>query len=823
MKVSLNWLREFLDIHKTPFEIAEILTSLGLEVEGWEDVKPSPVDLDKVLTGKVLTCERIPETDHLSATTVDVGDGVIRSVVCGAPNVAAGQIVFLALPGANVYSKDGSLFTIGERKVKGVPSQGMICAEDELGLGHDHSGIIILPSDTPLGQSAADRFQMETDTVFDIGLTPNRSDATSHIGIAEDLLAWIRVHENPEAQLISLARLTEGLGNMPEGLPEYPVAVENTTACPRYMGIVIEGITVAESPDWLKNRLLAVGQRPINNVVDITNFVRIELGQPLHAFDLDKVKGGKIIVKTLPEGTPFVTLDGVTRKLFAEDLMICDGESTPMCIAGVFGGAHSGVSDTTTRIFLESAVFDAKWIRRTMLRHNLRTDAAWVFEKGVDPNNTDEGLLRAAMLIEQITGGKITTEWNDICPNPAPFVTIPVTYAGINALIGESLSKARIDAIVDALGMYRDEATDEGFVVTVPTNKPDVTREADVVEEILRIHGLDNVPIPTQIRSSIEVTPRPNPDAIRNLAADFLASNGFNECMSLVLTNSAYYLGENAAFPLEKDQLVFIHNSANQGLDCMRPSMLFSSLDAVQRNQNRQNADLRLFEFGKTYQRHSGENGSKLVEVARLSMTVTGAHSPESWQPDAKKTVDFYTLKAYVANLLNRLGITGFQETALFEAPYQYAIKYHRGPQELVTLGAVQTAVLKKMDIKNPVFFADFNFENVVKALANHKIQFEELNKFPTVRRDLALVIDKQVSFSEIRQLATKTVKKLLREVNLFDVFEDESKVGAGKKSYAVSFTFEDPEKTMQDKDIDAAMGQLTGAFESKLGAQIRK
>lgn len=820
MKVSLNWIREFLDIHKTPSEIADILTSLGLEVEGWDTVKPSPVDLDKVLTGKVLTCERIPETDHLSATTVDVGDGTVRSVVCGAPNVAVGQKVLLAVPGANVFSKDGALFTIGERKVKGVPSQGMICAEDELGLGHDHAGILVLPPDTPLGQTAADYFQKESDTVFDIGLTPNRADAICHSGIADDLLAWIRVHENPEAQLRSTVHFTDGILDMAENLPIFPVEVENYEACPLYGGLTIEGITIAESPEWLKNRLLAVGQRPINNVVDVTNYVRIELGQPLHAFDLEKIKGGKIRVKTLPAGTPFTTLDGVERKLFAEDLMICDGDSTPMCIGGVFGGADSGVTDATTKIFLEAAVFNPKWIRRTMIRHGLRTDSAWAFEKGVDPSdNNDLALMRAAFLIEKLTGGKIATDFVDINPEIAKPAQIPVSYARVNALIGEALPKSRINQILNALGIQQSDITDEGFLAWIPTNKPDVTREADVVEEILRLYGLDNVPIPAQIRSSMEIQVRPNPDAVRNFAADFLAANGFNECMSLALSNSAYYLGENAILPVEKDQLVFIHNSANQGLDCLRPSMLFSGLEAVQRNQNRQHSDLRLFEFGKTYAR----SGEKLEETHRLSLFLTGAHAAESWQPGAKKMVDFFTLKTFAYNLLARLGVSGFQETTLDEAPFQYALKLHRGPQALVTLGSVAPVFLKKMDLKNPVFFADFNFENVLKALGSNKVQFAELNKYPTVRRDLALVIDQSVGFGDIRQLAAKTAKKMLKEVNLFDVFEDESKLGAGKKSYAVSFVFEDFEKTLQDKEIDAVMGQLTGAFEGKLGAQIRK
>ncbi len=823
MKLSLNWLRDFLDIDKSPDEIADILTSLGLEVEGWDDVRPSPVDLDKVLTGTVLTCERIPDTDHLSATTVDVGDGVVRSVVCGAPNVAVGLKVLLALPGANVFSKDGTLFTIGERKVKGVPSQGMICAEDELGLGHDHAGIMVLPADTLLGISAAQYFNKASDVVFDIGLTPNRADATSHLGVARDLLAWLRVHENPEAQLRTPKQPLPNIAETAKGLPSFQVEVDNTAACPRYMGVAMEGVTIGESPEWLKNRLLAVGQRPINNVVDITNYVRIELGQPLHAFDLDKIKGGNIQVKTLAAGTKFKALDGVEHLLLAEDLMICDGDSTPMCIGGVFGGADSGVGNATNKIFLEAAIFNAKWIRRTMLRHNLRTDAAWVFEKGADPANTDRALARAVQLLEQLTGGTITTSVVDICPVAPTPARVAVTYTRINALIGEALPKTRVDNILEALGIARGDQTEVGFTAYIPTNKPDVTREADVVEEILRVHGLDCVPIPTQIRSSIEVSVRPNPDAVRNLAADFLAANGFNECMSLSLTNSALYLGDGAVFPLEKENLVFIHNSANQGLDCMRPSILFSSLEVVQRNQNRQHADLRLFEFGKTYHRAVTESGSEITEIARLSLTLTGAHAPESWQPGAKKSVDFYTLKSYVTNLLTRLGVSGFQETVHHDAPYQYAVKYHRGAQELVTLGAIQPAVLKKMDIKNPVFFADFNVDNVLKALSATKIIFQELSKYPTVRRDLALVIDKGVAFGEIRQLATKTAKKLLKEVNLFDVFEDEQKLGVGKKSYAVSFVFEDPEKTLQDKDIDALMGQLTSAFEIKIGAQIRK
>lgn len=822
MKVSLNWIRVLLDLHKTPHEIADILTALGLEVEGLETVKPSLVDLDKVRSGLVLSCERIPETDHLSATTVDVGDGVIRSIVCGAPNVAAGQKVFVALPGANVFSKDGELFTIGERKVKGIPSQGMICAVDELGVGSDHSGILVLPPDTALGISAADWYEQAPDTIIEIGLTPNRADATNHAGVARDLAAYLRVQEGAVAPL----HLPD-VSAFPAPKTQVPITVEvlDPVACPRYTGVSITGIQVAESPEWLKNRLLALGQRPINNVVDVTNFVRMELGQPLHAFDIAAIGGHKIQVNTLPEGTIFKALDDTERKLFAEDLMICDGNAQPMCMGGVFGGADSGVKDGTTQVFLESAWFNAKSIRRSMLRHNLRTDAAWSFEKGVDPNGCLYALKRAALLICELTGGEIASEIVDFYPQPVAPARIPVRYQRINQLIGVDLGTDKIKQILTALEIGIEAETADGLTAVIPTNKPDVTREADVVEEVLRVFGLDNVPVPAQFRTSMEVSQRPTPDALRNIAADFLAANGFNECMSLSLSNSANHLGEQALFPVEQDQLVFVHNTANQGLDCMRPTMLFSALDTILRNQNRQNADLRLFELGKTYLRkpNSEEGKARFSEVARMSVCMSGAYQGESWQPSSKSKVDFYSLKALVQNLLARFGVGGYQETVLQEAPYQYALKYHRGPQELVTFGAVLPSILKKMDIKNPVFFADFNIDNLFKAVGSNKIQFTELNKYPTVRRDLALVLDQAVSFGDIKQLAGKTAKKMLKDINLFDVFEDESKLGAGKKSYAVSFTFEDPEKTLQDKDIDHLMQQLQQAFETKLNAGIRK
>ncbi len=827
MKISLNWLRDFLVLDKSPQALESILTSLGLEVEGWEEAKASPVDLDKVFTAQVLDCERIPETDHLSATKVDIGDGVIRSVVCGAPNVAAGQKVLLAVPGANVFSKDGQLFQIGERKVKGVPSQGMICAEDELGIGHDHSGILVLPADTPLGISAAQFLGKNSDIVFEIGLTPNRADATSHLGVAKDLAAWLRVHE-PDVKRNSVPPSQPGkIKELAErsSASHFPVEVENQDACPRYCGVLLKNLTVAESPDWLKNRLLAVGQRPINNVVDVTNYVRLELGQPLHAFDFQEVKGGKIQVKTLPAGTAFKTLDEVERKLFAEDLMICDGDGTPLCIGGVFGGSTSGVKDSTTSIFLESAIFSSKFIRRSMLRHGLRTDAAWCFEKGVDPNGSRIALERAAQLILELAGGEVASEVVDIYPNPVLPARVRMQFAEIDRAIGQDFSKNQVKQILAALEIGVEEETERSFTAVVPTNKPDVTRPADVVEEILRVHGLDNVPLPGQFRVSMETAPRPNPDAVRNMAADLLAANGFNECMALSLSRGDYYRGDAAVLPIAENQLVSVHNTANQGLDTLRPTMLFSGLETIRHNQNRQQANLRIFEFGKTYSRQ--ESGQNVVEgfseTNRLAMFLTGVHSPENWQPAAKTEVDFFTLKGHVQHLLARLGVAGFQETVVEDDPiFQVALKYHRGPETLVVFGKIRPAILKKMDIRAGVFFADFNWDAVFKSLKNNQVRYREVSRFPTVRRDLALVLNRSTTFAELRSTALRTVKKLLTEVNLFDVFEDEGKLGAGKKSYAVSFLFEDVEKTLVDKEIDAAMGQLQGAFEGKLGASIR-
>jgi len=819
MKISLNWIRELTGLDKTPLEIADLLTSLGLEVEGMDNVKTGEVDLDKVFTGHVVSCEPIPDTDHLSATTVDVGDGVVRSIVCGAPNVAAGQKVLVALPGAQVFSKDGQLFTIGERKVRGIPSQGMICAQDELGIGHDHSGIMVLPPETPLGISADQFLQLPADVILEIGLTPNRADATHHLGVARDLLAWVRTHEQADAKLI-----------LPETPPINPhftatptavldVLVDNAEACLRYTGVSISGVQVAESPEWLKNRLLALGQRPINNVVDVTNYVRLEMGQPLHAFDAQSIGGQHVVVKTLEEGTVFKSLDGVERKLTAEDLMICDAHYNPLCMAGVFGGAHSGVSPSTTDVFLESAVFHPRWIRRSMLRHNLRTDAAWVFEKGVDPANTLLALERAVALILSLAGGSIASPVFDQYANPATPSKIALSFEYVCRLIGEDLSAETITRILKALDLQLVNETNEGCTVLAPANKPDVTRPADLVEEILRVYGLDRVPIPGRSRSSMEISERPTADALRNMAADFLAANGFHECMNLSLSNSAWYTGPDALMPMPETALVRVHNTANQGLDSMRPTLLFGGLEAIRHNQNRQHPDLRLFEFGRTF----FKTAQGFAEENRLALWITGARQADNWQPQSKKTADFYTLKAYVQNLLDRFGVSGYQETSFAEKPYQYALRYHRGPQTLVEFGAVLPALCKKMELKQAVFYADFDFNALHNAVKKNRVQFEPLSRFPSVQRDLALVLDRNVSFADVRQWAMKKGKPLLTNVELFDVFDDESKLGEGKKSYAVRFTFENKDRTLQDKDIDNAMHELQTVLQDKLQAQVRQ
>lgn len=814
MKVSLNWLKDYIDIDLDPETISETLTGTGLEVEGMEEKESIPGGLNGVIVGKVVECGKHPNADRLSLTKVDIGSGELLSIVCGAPNVASGQKVMVATVGTTLHPIEGDPITLKKGKIRGEVSEGMICAEDELGLGVDHSGILVLPEATPLGQTAREYFNIQTDYIYEIGLTPNRSDATNHIGVARDLAAALKVNHGHDGQLSwpSVDRFQIDNQELP-----VEVVVENTEACPRYTGVSIQNVTIQESPDWLKQRLLAVDVRPINNIVDITNFVLHELGQPLHAFNLDAIKGQKVIVKTLPAGTRFMSLDEVERKLDGEDLMICDGDSKGMCIGGVFGGIDSGVQDDTRNIFLEAAHFDPQYIRRSSMRHNLRTDAAKVFEKGSDPNITLYALKRAALLIKELAGGTIASEIVDIYPEPISEKQIEVAYSYVNDLIGVDIPREKVRAILEAMEMSIVKEEGDLFTVSVPTNKADVLRPADIVEEILRIFGFNNVPIAHQIKSAMVISPKPDPGIVKNAIGDLLSANGFFEMMALSLSESRYY--ENRLPAISQDKLVFINNTSNVQLDIMRPSMVFSGLEAILHNQNRQRSDLKLYEFGRTYQ--TAADGFE--EINHLTLFLSGQQYPESWLNTDKSEMSFYTLKAYVQQVLDRIGLDRYQETELQDDVFQYGIRYHRGPQVIVEFGHLNSRLVKEMGIKQAVFYADFNWDTLLKSLRKQDVSMQELNKYPRVRRDLALVVGNSVKFNDIASIAKQLSKKILREVNLFDVYVNEAQLGADKKSYAVSFIFEDTTKTLKDKEVDKVMERLIKAYETQLGTLIRR
>jgi phenylalanyl-tRNA synthetase beta chain len=814
MKVSLNWLKEYIDIALAPETISEILTSTGLEVEGMEQIESIPGGLEGVVVGEVITCGRHPNADRLSVTTVNIGNGEPLSIVCGAPNVAAGQKVLVATVGTTLHPIEGEPITLKKGKIRGEVSEGMICAEDELGIGTDHNGILVLPETTPVGQSARDYFNIQTDYIYEIGLTPNRSDATNHVGVARDLAAALQINHGHTGglKLPSVEEFKVDNNDLP-----VEVVVENTAACPRYSGLSIKNVTIRESPDWLKQRLIAIGVRPINNMVDITNFVLHELGQPLHAFDLDAISGQKIIVKTLPQGSTFVSLDEVERKLNAEDLMICDGDSKGMCIGGVFGGINSGVKESTRNIFLESAHFDPQYIRRSSMRHNLRTDAAKIFEKGSDPNITIYALKRAALLMKELGGGTIASEIVDIYPEPIERKQIELTYSYINRLIGVDIPKEKVKTILTAMEMEITAEHGDQFTVAVPTNKSDVIRPADIVEEVLRIFGFNNVPMSNQIRSSMVLSPKPDPDQVRNTISNLLVADGFFEIMALSLSESRYY---RELLPgVAKEELVYVNNTSNVQLDIMRPSMVISGLEAILHNQNRQRPDLKLFEFGRSYRQQEED----FEEINHLTLFMTGQRRPESWLNKEQAETGFYTLKAEVEKVLQRLGLGRLQYTDFQDELFQFARRYHRGPQTIVEFGKLSAALVKGMDIKLPVFYADFNWDAILQSLRKQKVVMEEISKYPSVRRDLALVVGNSVKFEDIAAIAGKTGKKLLREVNLFDVYENEDQLGAGKKSYAVSFIFEDKTKTLQMKEVDKIMDQLIKTYETQLSALIRR
>ncbi|MXV13690.1 phenylalanine--tRNA ligase subunit beta [Hufsiella ginkgonis] len=799
MKISYNWLRQFIETNKTAEEISKLLTDIGLEVESLDHIQAVAGGLEGLVVGEVRSCWQHPNADRLRVTLVDIGAGQELQIVCGAPNVRVGQKVVVAPVGTTVHPLTGEPFKITRSKIRGEVSEGMICAEDEISLGHSHDGIMVLDPHAPVGRQAKSWFNLEGDRVFEIGLTPNRADAASHLGVARDLAAVLRIP-------VKMPEISASIAD-DHSLP-IPVVVENESACPRYSSVTVAGVTVAESPSWLKEKLNVIGVRPINNVVDITNYVLHELGQPLHAFDADEIKGGKVLVKNCPEGTVFTTLDGATRTLSSEDLMICNAEE-PMCIGGVFGGLTSGVKESTRNIFLESAWFNAVSVRKTAKRHGLKTDASFRFERGTDPEMTVFALKRAALLIREIAGGTISSEISDFYPVPQPPATIAVSYKNIDRLIGKAIPHDEIRAILSASGITIKASLEEGLLLDVPAYKVDVTREVDVIEEVLRLYGYNNIEIPSQIRASLNYAPKPDKESIRNQVADMLTANGFYEILTNSLTRSAY--------SLDSEKEVKILNPLSSDLDTMRQSLLFSGLEVIAYNQNRKSADLRLYEFGKTYQL----DGEGYKESHRLCVFLTGMTSAGQWN-QRLASHSFFTLKAVVDRVIGRLNIKGLLSTDHADPNLQYGLSYRRGEKTLVSFGSVAKKALKLADNSKEVFYADFDWDLVLKTIRGNKITYKEVSKFPSVRRDLSVLLDRSVTFADLKRIASSSEKKILKEVTIFDVYEGE-KLAPGKKSYALNFVLQDEEKTLNDQQIDATMQKIIANFEKEAGAEIRK
>ena len=812
MKTSLSWLKKYIDLDLEINELSEILTTIGLEIEGVDEVEMIKGGLQGIVIGEVKTCQKHPDADKLSLTTVNIGGEEDLQIVCGAPNVAAGQKVLVATIGTTLYNGDEP-WKIKKGKIRGQASEGMICAEDELGLGTSHDGIMVLPEDAKVGTPAASYFQIESDTVFDIGLTPNRSDATSHLGVAKDLCAYLKINHDysEDVREPDISGFEVAHNSMP-----IDVEVRDKDACPRYSGLTLSNVKVGESPEWMQKHLKAIGVRPISNIVDITNYVLHELGQPLHAFDADKIAGKKIIVKKANTGDTFVSLDEKERKLHEEDLMICDGNEKGMCIAGVFGGLNSGVTDNTTNIFLESAHFEAGNTRRTSTRHILRTDAAKVFEKGSDPNITVFALKRAAQLMVEYAGATVTSEVIDVYPKEIKPKEVTLSYNKVTRHIGTDISRDEIHNILRALEMEITPVNDDQIKVNVPTNKADVTRDVDVIEEILRIYGFNKIPIPTKVSSTLTFSEYPSKRKIKEIVSDQLAANGFNEMMGLSLIESKKYA---EVYPQDETSFVYINNTSNIHLDIMRPEMMVSGLQSVLHNHNRQQGNVRLFEFGKSYLK----NEEDFKETEYLTLFLSGKRRLENWRYDFKPDVDFFDVKNAIGSIFERLGISSYQISESEDNRLSYGLHYHRGPSTMAVFGEVDNAILSKMGIKSSVFYAEIPVKLLVKAAKNSKTTVTEISKYPSMRRDLALVVDSTVKFEEIQKLAVKADKKLLKEINLFDVYTNEEHVGKGKKSYAVSYLFEDASSTMKDKDVDKIMKKLIGSYTHQLGAVIRE
>lgn len=819
MNISYNWLKDYLKFDLSPEDLSAALTSIGLETEGVEEKQAIKGGLEGLVVGEVLTCVDHPNSDHLHITTVNVGQEEPLQIVCGAANVAAGQKVIVALVGATLYSGEES-FTIKKSKIRGEESFGMICAEDEIGIGTSHDGIIELPADAKVGTLAKDYYNIKSDYILEVDITPNRVDAASHYGIARDLAAYLTQNKKEN----TLTKPSVDSFKIDDANGGVSVKVENTDLCPRYTGVTIKDVKVTESPDWLKNKLQLIGLRPINNIVDITNYVLHEFGHPLHAFDVNEIKGGEVVVKTLPEGTKFVTLDEQEHELSDKDLMICNNEEG-MCIAGVFGGLKSGVTETTKDVFLECAYFNPTSVRKTARRHGLSTDSSFRFERGCDPNDTVYVLKRAALLIQELAGGKITGDVQDIYPNPIPSPVVELSYARVNTIIGKEIDKATVKSILKTLEIEISAENDETLTLNIPTYRVDVLRDVDVIEDILRIYGYNNVEIGDSLKSNLSYeTPTDKSYDLQNIISEQLTGLGFNEILNNSLTKQAHYT-DLESYP--ESSCVKLVNALSNDLSVMRQTLLFGGLESIEYNRNRKNTDLKFYEFGNCYffdasKKVEGETLKEYSEEFHLGLWLTGNRVDNSWATPAEKAT-VYELKAYVENVLLRLGISQdkYEYEQYSSDIYSVALRIKTKARVLGSLGVVNKKLLKKQDINAEVFYADLNWDLLMKEIKKHTVSFSEISKFPSVERDLALLVDKSVLFDDIQKVAYKAEKKLLTDISLFDVYEGKNLMG-DKKSYAVRFILQDKEKTLNDKQIDAVMKKILTALENELKAQLR-
>ncbi|MBD0776498.1 phenylalanine--tRNA ligase subunit beta [Maribacter sp. ANRC-HE7] len=808
MNISYNWLKQFLKIDWEAKDTAELLTDLGLEVEGISHYETVKGGLKGIVVGHVLTCEQHPNADRLKLTTVDIGLEKPLQIVCGAPNVAKGQNVPVATIGTVLYTKEGESWKIKKGKIRGEESHGMICAEDELGIGESHDGIMVLDDSLTPGTPMAEVVEIESDEVFEIGLTPNRADAMSHYGVARDLKAGLKQKE-VEKELITPS--TSNF-NITDRSLKMDVLVEDNSLAPRYCGVTLSNLIVQPSPNWLKNRLKAIGLNPVNNIVDATNYVLHEMGQPLHAFDADRIFGKKIVVKTLPKGTKFMTLDGIERELHEEDLMICDGEK-PMCIAGVFGGINTGVTENTKSIFLESAYFDPVSIRKTAKRHGLNTDASFRFERGIDIENVEYCLKRAAMLIKEIAGGDITSDIVDLYPNKKDNYQVFLSFDKIDKLIGQNIPRDTIKSILASLEIKVKNVTESGMGLVIPSYRVDVQREVDVIEEILRVYGYNNIAFGDKLNASIAPISKFEDYNLQYIIGDLLAARGFHEIMTNSLTSPDYV---DLIEELKHEQSVTILNPLSTDLSTMRQSMLLNGLETISYNINRKSRNLRFFEFGKTYHQYSDGH----VEDKHLSLFVTGNRNSTGWASPAKPT-DFFFFKSVVENILNRLGILDLNTKPLESTIFSEGLTFTSKKKKVVHFGVVNKSLIKQFDIKQEVLYADFNWDNIIELVPKSEIKFDPIPKYPEVKRDLALLLDERIGFKEIHDIAFQTERNLLKKVNLFDVYTGD-KLPQGKKSYAVSFTLLDEKSTLTDKQIDKIMSKLQQKYATELGAELR-